>query len=82
MRKALNEARKMKGLSVSQIAQELGISASFYYKIEQGSRNPTIGLASKLSQLLARPIDVLFAAEDLDETSRSTDDQAATLESA
>lgn len=39
MRKALREARKDK-YSVAEISKILNISASFYYKIEKGDRNP------------------------------------------
>jgi len=69
MRYALLKARKSNGMSVSEISKLLGISASFYYKIESGIRNPTINLAKQISALLDSDIDTLFFAVNLDELS-------------
>jgi putative transcriptional regulator len=80
MRQSLREAREGKGFTVTQMAQASGISASFYYKIEQGIRNPTMSLAKKLADLLGRSVDDLFFAQELDETSRGFGEQAATLD--
>ena len=75
VRTAIKDARKAKGLSVPEIADRLGISVSFYYKIEQGVRNPTIELAKVMADTLGRTVDDLFFVSDLDETSSK---QAAT----
>jgi putative transcriptional regulator len=60
LREALNTARKVKGFTVKDIATKLGISESFYYKIEKGLRNPNIDLAKKISELLEKNIEELF----------------------
>ncbi|MGG1598522.1 helix-turn-helix transcriptional regulator [Paenibacillus naphthalenovorans] len=70
MRTVLREARKNKNMSVEDIATEVEISASFYYKIEAGIRNPTIDLAKKIADLLGRTVDELFFAPQLDEMSK------------
>lgn len=69
MRVALYEARKKKGLSVKEVASKLGISDSFYYKIEKGQRNPTIALAKQISDLLGEDMETLFFGEALDVSS-------------
>jgi len=69
LRYILHKARKEAGLSVIEIARLLGISASFYYKIESGIRNPTIHLAKHISELVGGDMDTLFFAIKLDETS-------------
>lgn len=60
LRVALIRARKKKGLKVSTITKQLMISESFYYKIEQGIRNPTIELARKIANTLGGIVDELF----------------------
>lgn len=69
MRTVLKEARKKKGLTVPDVAGKLGISASFYYKIEQGVRNPTIELAKQIADSLGSTVDDLFFADELDDSS-------------
>jgi len=65
MRKELKKARKEAGLSVEEISTAVGISTSFYYKIESGRRNPTISLAAKIAKLLDRKVEQIFL-NDLD----------------
>ncbi|GAB6159370.1 hypothetical protein JCM39194_25710 [Desulfotomaculum varum] len=69
MRTILKNARIDKGYSVSQFAELLEISASFYYKIEKGIRNPTIELAKKIANLLGKTVDEIFFNSQLDESS-------------
>ncbi|MFY9543750.1 MAG: helix-turn-helix transcriptional regulator [Bacillota bacterium] len=56
----LKTARKAKGLQVADLARKLHISASFYYKIEQGVRNPTLELARDIATILGRSVEELF----------------------
>lgn len=65
----LRAARKDLGLSVKQVAQRVDLSASFYYKIEQGERNPGIEDAKRIADLLGRTVDELFFAPRLDDLS-------------
>jgi len=69
MRRALLEARKRNGFSVKEIAGRLGISASSYYKIEKGNRNPTLALAQRIAELLKEDISALFFDQLLDNSS-------------
>lgn len=66
MRDTLKKARKTKGLQVVDLARKLHISASFYYKIEQGARNPTLELARNIAAILGRSVEELFFVTDLD----------------
>ena len=73
MRCLMRQAREDQGLTVNQVAVMLGISASFYYKIEQGMRNPTILLAKRIAELLGKGVDQLFFAHSLDTESKAID---------
>lgn len=80
MRKELIRARKARNLSVADMAERMNISASFYYKIESGDRNPTIDLAKRIADLLGGNVDILFFGSNLDDTSSKTIERAATLD--
>lgn len=60
MRKNMKSIRLEKGLGVRYIADKLGISPSFYYKIEQGIRNPGLYLAKAIAELLETSVDEIF----------------------
>jgi len=60
----LFKLRKERGLRVADVAQHLEISASFYYKIEQGHRNPTINLAKKIADFYGASVEALFFLDD------------------
>ncbi len=68
-RKVLKQFRKKKGLSVQEIADLIGVSASFYYKIEQGIRDPIMEKAQKIAQVLESTVDELFFNTKLDDSS-------------
>lgn len=71
-RKALREKRLAKGYSdVPEFAALFDISASFYYKIEAGTRNPTLDLAKKIADQLDDTVDNLFCAHELDDSSNN-----------
>lgn len=72
MRKKLKETRIKKNIEVKEIARKLKISESYYYKIEQGKRNPTITLAKDIADLLGSTVDEIFFDDNLDETSKET----------
>ena len=64
MRKELATAREKVGLTQAKLAQELGISRSFYGLIENGVRNPDYGLAKRIaSTLKVSPGDIFFDLE-------------------
>lgn len=68
-RTRLVEMRKNSGLKVKDIATLLGISASHYYKIEEGIRNPNLDMSLKLSKLLGATIEEIFFDNKLDNSS-------------
>ncbi|WP_337970212.1 helix-turn-helix transcriptional regulator [Virgibacillus salexigens] len=71
MRGKLRNVRIEKGYKdVEKLAKNVGISASYYYKIEQGKRTPGIYLAKKIADILDHTVDELFFNQNLDETSK------------
>lgn len=72
MRERLVAARKARNLSVSDIAELLGISTSFYYKIEAGTRNPSLQLAKQIAAMFNTTIDELFGNEEYSEGRTAT----------
>ncbi|QZY56676.1 helix-turn-helix transcriptional regulator [Crassaminicella profunda] len=70
MRTILKKARKKNKLAVCKIAEMLGISKSFYYKIESGARNPSILLAKKIADIFNMKVDEIFFDENMDKTSK------------
>lgn len=72
MRQNLRQQRIAKGYKdVEELANILGISASYYYKIEQGKRTPGIILAKSIADVLGKTVDEIFFNQNLDETSRN-----------
>ncbi len=70
VRYQLKKLRVEKGLTVEHIAAITGISASHYYKIEQGSRNPAMTVARRIADALNSTVDALFFASELDDSSK------------
>lgn len=66
-RKKLRHQRLLKNMTVPQIAALLEISQSYYYKIEEGTRNPTMTLAGKIADILDTTVSELFFTPFLDE---------------
>ena len=60
MRFNLKTARRLKGLKPADMASKLDISLSFYYKIEAGSRDPSLGLAFEIHDIIGGDIRELF----------------------
>ncbi|QKS73269.1 helix-turn-helix transcriptional regulator [Paenalkalicoccus suaedae] len=56
--------------NVRNFVKGIGISESYYYKIEQGIRTPDIELGKKIADKLDSTVDDIFFDDDLDETSR------------
>jgi len=71
MRRKLKNVRRTLGLDVSTVANKLGISESYYYKIEAGIRNPNMDLAKRLANLYGSSIEELFFSQELDTTSNN-----------
>lgn len=61
LRLNLRNMRLEKGFKeVDKLANIIGISASYYYKIEQGKRTPSIDLAKRIADALDSSIDEIF----------------------
>ncbi|MEG2985302.1 MAG: helix-turn-helix transcriptional regulator [Peptostreptococcaceae bacterium] len=60
MRTRVRLIRLKNKIHVNEVAENLGISASFYYKIEQGTRTPTLKLAKKISKFYGVRVEELF----------------------
>jgi len=60
MREVLSCKRKKSRLTQKEAAKLLGISLSFYRKIEQGSRNPGLELAQKIANLFNTTVEEIF----------------------
>lgn len=70
MREALKKARKAKGYTVEDVAKLVDISASFYYKLEKGIRDPIMEKAKRIADLLGGTVDDLFFVKKMDKTSK------------
>lgn len=62
-REQLIKARKDMGLTQIDIATEAGVHRSYYGLIENGNRNPTLGVAEKIAKALNSDIEQLFPEE-------------------
>ncbi|MDD5486940.1 MAG: helix-turn-helix transcriptional regulator [Dehalococcoidales bacterium] len=60
MRDRLAKKRKGAGFTQKTMAEKTGISLSFYIKIEQGKRNPSLELARDIAILLNATVDEIF----------------------
>lgn len=78
-RKKLRQQRVIKNITVPQFAGLLGISQSYYYKIEQGTRNPTITLASKIADILDTTINEIFFDPFLDEMYKTSNKEGMSI---
>ncbi|MDQ0158853.1 helix-turn-helix transcriptional regulator [Alkalibacillus salilacus] len=76
MRINLRNTRIKQGYKdVDKLANAIGISSSYYYKIEQGKRTPGIDLAKRIADVLDQTVDDLFFNQNLDEMSRNQKEQ-------
>ncbi len=61
VRKILYALRTQRNLSQKQIAQDLGISRSYYTHIEQGTKTPSLKEAVKIARYFYVSVEELFA---------------------
>lgn len=59
----LRHARQEAGLSLRELARQLGVSASFVSQLENGKSQPSVATLYSLAQLLDISIDQLFAPD-------------------
>jgi transcriptional regulator with XRE-family HTH domain len=60
----LKSVRLRAGLSLREVARQLGVSPSFVSQLENGKSQPSVATLYSISQLLGVSIDQLFLAED------------------
>lgn len=58
----LREVRMASGMSLREVARQLGVSPSFVSQLENGKSQPSVATLYSLAQLLGVSIDELFAA--------------------
>lgn len=63
----IRHIRKNKGLTLSQLGDETGLSKALLSRIENNQTSPPIATLSKISQGLGVPIGVFFEEEEKDE---------------
>ncbi len=56
----LRETRLSSGLTILYMSEQLGISKTFYWQIENGKRTLTYRMAYKISKVLKTKPDALF----------------------
>lgn len=59
----LRDVRQAAGLSLREVARQLGVSPSFVSQLETGKSQPSVATLYSLAQLLDVPIDQLFKPE-------------------
>ena len=65
MRNKLIKFRKNKGLSSEDMAKKIGISTSFYDKIEYGDRNPSFNFITLFKEAFPKAeVDEIFFKND------------------
>ncbi|MCI1965860.1 MAG: helix-turn-helix domain-containing protein [Oscillospiraceae bacterium] len=66
MREYLKELRCNRNLTQQNIANELGVSLSYYNSIEKGNRqkNMELLMANRLSKVLQVPVDFIITEEE------------------
>lgn len=62
-RSELNRARKNLKLTQEAVAKKAGIQRSYYGLIENGFRNPTLKIATKIATALETSIEQIFPDE-------------------
>lgn len=63
--------RESQKLDPEEMAEKLGISTSYYYKLESGLRTPSFKILKRYKEVFGIEVDVIFFAQNMDETSNS-----------
>lgn len=71
--KTLIEFRKESALTSTQMSEILGVTLSYYCKIEKGTRNPSYNFLKKFKKAFPNvDIDKIFFGNNLDKTSKKS----------
>ena len=60
VRNEVRRHRRLADLTQNELAQRVGVTRQTIISIERGRYNPSVGLALRLSQTLAVPVEALF----------------------
>lgn len=60
MKNNLKQIRKSFNMSGIELAKRVDVAHSMIYMIENGSRNPSMALANKISKVLKTSVDEIF----------------------
>jgi putative transcriptional regulator len=60
LRNKITYYRNKKGMSQTELAKKLGISASYLNRIEKGTKDPSLRLAVRIAHALDVKLDDLF----------------------
>lgn len=63
LRTWLKETREQSGLTQKELAHRIGVSRPAYTMIENGSRNPSVGIAKRIGLALEIDWTYFFASE-------------------
>ena len=66
MKNRVKQLRQWEGLTQEQLAQKVGVSRQTIWAIEAGNYVPSAVLALKISAILKKPTEELFALEEGD----------------
>lgn len=61
--KKLREVRKAKGLTLKEVAEQIGKTESYLSQLENGKTNPSLASLKKLADCLGKPLVTLFEGE-------------------
>lgn len=74
MRNRVRERRLAAGWTVAELAAQVGVTSSFIYKIEKGTKLPSLDVAIRLARAFGTPVEAIFL---LDNCTSGTDDERA-----
>lgn len=73
----IKKLREEKGMTQKSLADEIGISESFYCQLEGGKRRLTIDYAIKIANALSKSLDEIFLNIDLAKCNDETETKPA-----
>ncbi len=61
--KVLQTIRKVKSMTVEDLAEQVGVSSKYIYLLEQGKKTPSLDMAYKIARVLGVKIEEVFYPE-------------------
>lgn len=66
MKNKIRQALKKRGIKISFIISETGLSKSYFYDVMNGKSIPSLANARKMAEVIGVPLDELFPEEKLE----------------